>query len=382
MIYFDNAATSFPKPLNVRKAYISSLGFSANPGRSGHSMSLKASEEVFNCRSAVADLFNMKSVENVILTPGCTYALNTVIKGTLKKGDHVVISSLEHNSVARPLQRLADEGIIAYSVAKVYEGDDDKTLDSFRGCINKNTALVICTHASNVFGIKLPVSRIAALCKYYGILFCLDAAQTAGVEDIDINSMGADYLCAPAHKGLFGTMGTGILLINTDRIPEPLCEGGTGSGSLELGQPMALPDRFESGTINLGGVCALREGISFVKRKTPKRICDYEIGLMNILYSELLKNDKVILYTQRPAKETHVPILSFNIKDKSSEEVASILDRRFSVAVRAGIHCSPLAHVSMGTDTIGTVRVAPSVFTTKDNIYSLISAVDYISKAK
>ncbi len=382
MIYLDNAATSFPKPHAVRRAIIESLDFSANPGRAGHSMSMRASEEVYKCRSEVADFFNVKSVENVILTPGCTFALNTVIKGTLKKGDHVVISSYEHNSVVRPLQRLSDEGIINYSVAMVYDGDDDKTIDSFRNCINKNTRLVICTHASNVFGVKLPVSRIAALCKYYGILFCLDAAQTAGVETIDINELGVDFLCAPAHKGLYGTMGTGILIINTDKIPEPLCEGGTGSGSLEIGQPLALPDRFESGTINLSGICALRKGISFVKQKTTDKIRDYEMNLMHTLYSELSKNKEVILYTHPPVKHTHVPILSFNLKDKTCEEVAAMLDRRFLIAVRAGIHCSPLAHRTMGTDTSGTVRVAPSAFTTKDNVHSLIRAVNIISKTK
>ncbi len=382
MIYLDNAATTFPKPPTVRRAMLDSLGFSANPGRSGHSMSIKASEAVYNCRNAVAELFNVKSVENVILTPGCTYALNTVIKGCLKKGDHVVISSLEHNSVVRPVQRLCDEGLITYSVARVYEGDDDKTLDSFRNCINKSTRLVVCAHASNVFGIKLPVSRIAALCRYYGILFCLDAAQSAGVEDIDINEIGADFLCAPAHKGLFGIMGSGILIINTEDVPAPLCEGGTGSGSLELTQPLALPDRFESGTINLSGICALKEGIDFVRQKTVKRISEYEMGLIKYLYTELSETADLILYTNLPDNNTHVPILSFNIKGISCEDVANILDKRFSIAVRAGIHCSPLAHRTMGTDSTGVVRVAPSVFTTSSDITTLVRSVRHIAKNK
>ncbi len=182
MIYFDNAATTYPKPQSVISASYNMMLNSANPGRSGYKSALKASETVFNCRQKATDFFSLSDVENCILTPSCTISLNTVIHGVLTKGDHVVISSFEHNSVLRPLKKLSDKGIITYSIAEVFAEDDDATIDSFRKCMTDKTKLVVCTHASNVFGIKLPIKRIGALCKYYGVLFCVDAAQSAGVK--------------------------------------------------------------------------------------------------------------------------------------------------------------------------------------------------------
>ena len=189
MIYFDNAATTYPKPKSVIIATNRMLSSSANPGRSGYGLALKSAEAVFNCRQKAADFFSLGDVENCILTPSCTVSLNTVIYGILKKGDHVVISSFEHNSVLRPVKRLSDNGIITYSVAEVFPGDDDRTIESFRNSMTDKTKLVVCTHASNVFGIKLPIKRIGALCKYYGALLCIDAAQSAGIEEINNSSL-------------------------------------------------------------------------------------------------------------------------------------------------------------------------------------------------
>lgn len=382
MIYLDNAATTFPKPMLVQKATSQSFSYCANPGRAGHSLSIKAAETVYNCRSKVCKLFNIDKPENIIFTSGCTFALNTVIKGVLKKGDHVVISSLEHNSVLRPLEKLSLAGFISYSVAEVYEGDDDRTVDSFRNAMRDNTKLVVCTHASNVFGIKLPVSRIGALCRYYGILFCVDAAQTAGIVDIDLNQMSADYLCVPGHKGLYGPMGTGLLVINSDNIPDSLCEGGTGSSASGFGQPDMLPDKFESGTVNLIGIAGLSAGLDFVMSRKPSEIYKHELMMMNNLYRRLSANENVILYTDEPEFEHHVPLLSFNIKGMDSEQTAHLLDKHFGIAVRAGIHCSPLAHKYMKTDSIGTVRVCPSIFTSQADIINTANAVYKISKFK
>ena len=380
MIYLDNAATTYPKPLNVIKASFDANKSSANPGRSGYKSAMLASEKMFECRQKAADFFGLENVENCILTPSCTIALNTVIHGTLSRGDHVVISSLEHNSVLRPLQKLASKGIIAYDVAEVFEGDADRTVESFRKCMNDKTKLVVCTHASNVFGIKLPVKRIAALCKYYGVLFCIDVAQSAGVVPIDIKDIGADFICAPGHKGLYGPMGTGILLINTDKIPESLFEGGTGSSDLDLSFPDILPDKYESGTMNYSGFSGLSKGIDFVNLKTIERISNHEIKLIRKIYSKLKQMKNIELYTRMPDIENFVPLMSFNVKENDPVKVAETLDKQYGVCVRAGLHCSPLAHKYMKTGDSGTVRICPSAFTSEKEADFFINAVYNISK--
>lgn len=382
MIYFDNAATTYPKPASVRYAVNNSFKYSANPGRAGHKMSIMASEKIYECRSRIADLFSFDNPEKVILNSGCTCAINTVIKGTLEKGDHVVISSLEHNSVLRPLESLRKKGLITYDIAEVFEGDDDKTLDSFRSKFRDNTKLVVCTHASNVFGVKLPVQRLCALCHFYGILFCLDAAQTAGIVDIDINDYCIDYLCAPGHKGLYGPMGTGLLIINSQRLPESLIEGGTGSGSSDFSQPEMLPDKYESGTHNLSGVAGLSSGVDFVMKKKPEIILRHEMNIIRFIYSAFENIPSVELYTSAPDIKAYVPLLSFNIKGYYSEEVAEFLNKDFNIYVRAGLHCSPLAHQSFNTSNRGTVRICPSVFTSISDAKALINAVYILSKSK
>lgn len=380
MIYLDNAATTLVKPQSVRTAVINSFNYCANPGRSGHKLSIKAAQSIYECREKLCSLFNFDSPEKVILTSGCTFSLNTVIKGVLKKGDHAIISSLEHNSVLRPLEQLRKSDLITYDVAKVYENDDDSTFESFRELIKPETKLVICTHGSNVFGIKLPISRISALCRYYGISCCIDLAQSAGIIDIDVSDIGADYYCLPGHKGLYGPMGTGALIINSKKLPDSLCAGGTGSSSLDYSQPESLPDKFESGTLNLHGYAGLSKGIDFVKIKTPKRIHNYEIMLLCYLYDGLSELKNVILYTDRPSVERNLPVLSFNVRDISCEDVATYLDSRYNIAVRSGLHCSPLAHKTFSTQNIGTVRASTSIFNTKSDINALINALYTIKK--
>lgn len=381
LIYLDNAATTYPKPQSVLMASSKANQYSANPGRSGYKLSLNASEVLFNCRQKAADFFNLPNVENCILTPSCTVSLNTVIYGTLKQGDHVVISSLEHNSVLRPVKKLSDKGIITYDVAEVFEGDDDSTVDSFRKCMNNKTRLVVCTHTSNVFGIKLPVKRIAALCKYYGVLFCLDAAQSAGVVPIDITDINADYICVPGHKGLYGVMGTGLLLINSEILPESLYQGGTGSSTLDFSEPLLLPDKFESGTVNLSGFAGLIKGIDFVNSKGIKKIYTHELSLIRNIYRKLKLIKGVNLYTSLP-DETFAPLLSFNISDKDPNTVAAILDKKYGICVRSGFHCSPLSHKYLGTGDRGTIRVCPSAFTSQKEADALINAVYQISLSK
>lgn len=382
MIYFDNGATTFPKPQSVVNAVnyaITQIG--ANPGRGGHNMAMKASDVLYECRSNAAKLFDIDNPENVIITNNCTTALNTVIKGVLKSGDHAVISSYEHNAVVRPLEFLKSKGI-EYSIAQVEYGDVEKTIDNFRSSFRENTKLVICTHASNVFGIRLPIERISALCKLNGVLFCTDAAQTAGIIPISLKNTDIDYLCTAGHKGLYGPMGTGLLIINSDVIPESLTQGGTGSLSVQINQPEILPDKFESGTHNLLGIAGLNEGIKYVMHKTEQRIFNYEIRLAQNLYDGLAKIDDIELYTKRPNERESVPVISFNLRNIDSETTAQILNDKFNIAVRAGLHCAPLAHKCFGTVEKGTVRAVVSSFSTMNEVNYLIKSVSQIKYYK
>ena len=381
MIYFDNGATTFPKPRAVVNAVDRTMRYyGANPGRSGHNMSLKASEIMYDCRKNAAKLFNADSPEKIIFASNCTAALNYVIKGILKEGDHAVISSLEHNAVLRPLENLKDNGV-EYSIAD-YSPDDEETINNFRNAIKPNTKLVICTHASNVFGVRLPVERIAALCRIHGVLFCVDAAQTAGVVPISLKDSCIDYLCTAGHKGLYGPMGTGILVINSETLPESLIQGGTGSFSSDRKQPAILPDRYESGTPNLPGIAGLNEGIKFVMKKTERGIERQETRLAVRLYNKLKNIPGVVLYTDSPEAHRCVPVVSFNIEGLDSEETAEILDKRFNIAVRAGLHCAPLAHEFFGTNNIGTVRAVLSVFSTCEQVDYFASSIRTINKFK
>lgn len=380
MIYFDNGATTFPKPQTVIRATDNAMrNIGANPGRSGHKMSVRAAELIYECRKNAARLFGADNPENIIFTNNCTTALNTVIKGTLKRGDHAVISCLEHNAVARPMEFLRSQGV-NFTVADYVFGDDEATLDNFRKAIRANTKLIVCTHASNVFGVKLPIERIAAMCKIYNILFCVDAAQTAGVLPISLKDSDIDYLCTAGHKGLYGPMGTGILAINSDIHPCELTQGGTGSASADLHQPETLPDKYESGTPNLSGIAGLNEGIRFVLNRGEDRIFSYEMRLAQKLYDGLAKNDAVILYTPRPEQETHVPVISFNVEGHDSEEVAAMLSNRFNIAVRAGLHCAPLAHRFYGTEASGTVRAVMSAFINDNSVSYFVNSVNKITK--
>lgn len=374
MIYLDNSATTFPKPKSVQDAVNYSMKYyAANPGRSGHKLSLKASEEIFLARKTAAEFFNAENETDVIFTLNCTMSMNMVIKGILKSGDHVVVSTVEHNAVMRPLQKMAESGI-SYTQANVYPENNDKTVDAFRKAINSKTKMIICTHASNVWGIKLPIERISSLAHEYGLLFAVDAAQSAGVVPIDIQKIGIDFLCTAGHKGLYGPMGTGILIVSEKNVPDTIIEGGTGSNSISFEQPSELPDRFESGTPNVSGIVGLRAGIQFVNRRKTENIAKHEFMLIQRLYRAVSSMKKIQLYTPMPTPEYFVPILSFNIEGYDSEITASILNKK-NIAVRAGLQCSPTAHKMFGTLERGAVRISPSVNTTISEIDYLISVL-------
>ena len=372
MIYLDNGATSFPKPLSVRQNVdISLKKFSANPGRSGHSLSLRAAKEIFECRKRLKELFNVNSEEEIIFTENCTMALNTVIFGLLNEGDHVLISSMEHNSVTRPLESLKDKGV-TYSTFD-YSYDDNETVDNVRNLIKSETKLVICTHASNVFGFRFPIERICALCHAYGILFCVDSAQSAGVFDIDVGTNQYDFVCMSGHKSLYGPMGTGVLILNNRNL-KPLLYGGTGTESVKKSQPEGLPEKFESGTQNMNGISGLKAGVDFVKNRGIKNIYNHEYKLAKRLFNGLANNRKVITYNKSFDYGKVAPVVSFNIDGVYSEDLVAKLNK-YGIMTRGGLHCSPLAHTTMNTIENGTVRVVPGAFNTINDINYLLNVI-------
>ena len=372
MIYLDNGATSFPKPLSVRQNVdISLKKYSANPGRSGHSLSLRAAKEIFECRKRLKELFNVNSEEEIIFTENCTMALNTVIFGLLSEGEHVLISSMEHNSVTRPLESLKDKGV-TYSTFD-YSYDDNETVDNVRNLIKPETKLVICTHASNVFGFRFPIERICALCHAYGILFCVDSAQSAGVFDIDVGTNQYDFVCMSGHKSLYGPMGTGVLILNTRNL-KPLLYGGTGTESVKKSQPEGLPEKFESGTQNMNGISGLKAGVDFVKNRGIKNIYNHEYKLAKRLFNGLANNRKVITYNKSFDYGKVAPVVSFNIDGVYSEDLVAKLNK-YGIMTRGGLHCSPLAHTTMNTIENGTVRVVPGAFNTINDINYLLNVI-------
>lgn len=370
MIYFDNAATTGRKPMGVIKAVDLSLReLSANPGRSGHTASLKAADAVYSVREKTAKFFGASGAENVVFTLNCTHSINCVIKGVLKPGEHTVTSTLEHNSVMRPLIKEQ----IPFDTAYVSLTDDRITLREFEKKIRTDTRLVICTGASNVFGKMLPIAEIGALCKDRGVLFAVDAAQIAGVIPINMREMNIDYLCIAPHKGLYAPMGIGILICEKP-IENTIIEGGTGTNSRELVQPDTLPERLESGTVNVPEIMGISAGIDYVNQIGINKIYAHEMKLIRYLYKELSKIERVELYNPEPRDGMYAPVLSFNIYGKTSTEVSEYLNDN-GIAVRGGLHCAPFAHRQMGTLERGAVRVSVAAFNTAAETASLIKAI-------
>lgn len=381
MIYLDNAATSYPKPQRVINAAVGAMrDLGGNSGRGSHKSAMEAGQAIYGVREKVAEMFDCES-DRVIFTLNCTAALNVAIKGSVKKGDHIIISSLEHNSVLRPVHYLSEKGIISYSVAKVNALDDNETVKSFASLIRKETSLIVCTAVSNVFGTVLPIGRIGRLCRGKGIRFIADGAQAAGSRHIDMKENNIDILCLPGHKGLMGLMGTGLLLLGENIDVEPLMHGGTGSFSLIKTQPDVYPDRLESGTLNLPGIVSLGEGIDFIKGEGGVRaVHEKEKYLTDMLYADLSNMRNTVVYGTLSGKKAS-GIVAFNIKGSHSEKIGEMLSAG-GFAVRAGYHCSYLAHKTCGTDKSGIVRISPGYFTTKKDIKNLIFYLNKIAMGK
>ena len=363
MIYLDNAATTYPKPPSVRQAVAEAfLRYGANPGRGGHAMAMASAAQVYACREALAEFFGLEDPSSVIFTANCTAALNYVIKGMLGHGGHAVISSCEHNAVIRPLTALAERGV-TFTEAAVYPCDQVRTVESFRRAIRPDTRLIVCTHASNVGGWRLPIREIGALAHRFGLPFAVDAAQSAGILPIHMAAENIDFLCMPGHKALYGPMGTGVLLCRGETRLETVLEGGTGSMSLSPEQPSELPDRLESGTVNVPGICGLHAGLRFVRQHGREALAVKETACMRRLYDSVAGVRGIRLHTLRPDVDRTVPLVTLTVVGLPSEAVAAQLAAE-GIAVRAGLHCSPSAHRMLATLPQGAVRFCPSVFTT------------------
>lgn len=376
MIYLDNAATTSPKPIVVTQALLEGVKMSANPGRGGHDMSVRASFEVFETRKALSDFFSLKKPENVIFTSNCTQSLNMAINGLIPENSHVICSDLEHNSVIRVLEKLKREGKLTYSIAKTFESDIE-TVRSFEKEINSKTSAVVCVHSSNVFGNILPIEKIGAMCRKRNLIFIVDAAQSAGVIPIDMDKCGISALCVPGHKGLYGSMGTGALLLENEKI-KPLIVGGTGNESSSPIQPEGLPERLESGTVNLPGIMSLKAGVQFVRNIGCDRIHRYEKALCGELCEFLMNDKRFEIFSPVHCLNT-TAVISFRHRNMHSEETADYLNS-CGICVRAGYHCSYLAHKSRGSEDSGLVRVSPGMFNNEIHIKKLINCLNKIEK--
>ena len=377
-LYLDNAASSHPKPETVYQTVNEVLkNCGANPGRAGHGLAVKAGQWISRTRQALSELFDIEDPNRIVFTANTTEALNLGLKGLLNPGDHVITSSMEHNSVIRPLRFLETIGVEISIVSGNAQGQIRST--AIEKAIRKNTRLIVLTHASNVTGGLMPLSEVAEITHKRGILFMIDAAQTAGLVPISAARMGIHLLAAPGHKGLMGPQGTGFLYIAPGISLRPLIEGGTGSQSELEVQPDFLPDRMESGTLNTPGLAGLGAGIRFILEQGQDQIRKKEMLLAQLLWVGLKKIPQVVVYGPEEA-EARTAVVSFNIGSLNPQAVASILDMAYDMAVRAGLHCAALAHRTLGTFPEGTVRVSPGFFNTEMEIETFLQAIGEIAK--
>ncbi len=361
MIYLDAAATTMQKPPAVGRAMVYAISHMASPGRGGHSAAMAAANTVFACREAACRLFHMEEPDKVVLTVNATHGLNIAIRSVVKPGDTVLISGYEHNAVTRPLHAIPD---VTIKVAAAPLFMPERTVEAFRQQLTHEVNCVICNHVSNVFGYIQPVEEIAALCHEKGVPLIIDASQSAGTLPVHMDTLKAAFIAMPGHKGLYGPQGTGLLLCGGETVP--LLYGGTGSASLQQEMPDFLPDRLEAGTHNVPGAAGLLEGLRFVERKGPDRILHHERVLLCQTVDGLKRIPGVECFAS-PDLSCQSGVLSFRAEGKDCEELGTALGNR-GIAVRAGLHCSPLAHQTAGTVAGGTVRLSFSAFNERRHV--------------
>ena len=379
LIYLDHAATSYPKPQSVSRAMEDALRTKGgNPGRSGHTLSLRAARAVYECREKVCSLFHFDKPENVIFTQNTTYALNMAIKGVVRSGDHVVTSNLEHNSVLRPLYTLSRTRGVTYSLFDATDDDDEQTVYCFKRALRDNTRVAVVTAASNVCGKLLPIRAIGAVCRAKGITLIVDCAQAGGIVPLDASVLNADFLCFAGHKGLYGPQGTGILLCCGNRVPEPLAEGGNGvqSESREMGE--ALPERLEAGTVNTPGICGLSAGIDFVKSVGTEEIFGRSLHMTRYLTDRLFEIDGVTVYGDYGVK---APVVLINKEGFSPNRLSSLLSDH-GICTRGGLHCAPTAHEVLGSGKKGGLRISLGHGNTKGELDRFLSVLSKLHDEK
>lgn len=380
MIYLDNGATSFTKPSCMLAAMKECIReYCGNPGRSGHPFSIKTGQGIYETRKELAGLFNIEDSSQIIFTENATGAINQGIKGVLSYGDHVITTSMEHNSVLRPLKMLERAGVETTIVRCGDLGQLDP--DEIKRKIKANTKLIVCTHASNVTGTIMPVSEIGKTARSKGILFMVDASQTAGSRRIDTEEMCIDLLAAPGHKGLLGPQGTGFLYVRKGIGLRTLKEGGTGTESRSRLQPVQFPEGYESGTQNSPGIIGLGASVRWIKSTGVDNIQRHEEELISILDEKLRNMKRVIVYGPIDSKKRN-GILAFNIDKAGCEEVAEKLSREYGIYTRAGFHCAGLAHKTIGTWETGAVRLSVGPFNTKKEMYAVVNAIYKLSKSE
>ncbi len=374
IINFDNSATTFPKPASVKNAVLAAVTrYGGNPGRGGHKLSMETSAAIYKARDEAANFFNAEP-DNTVFTLNCTHALNFAIKGVMNNfpNGHIIISSLEHNSAARPVHSICNSGKYSYSIAKVSH-DDVETINNIRALIRKNTRVVVFTLGSNVTGQITPYKQIGELCRRNNICFIADGAQTCGVIPLKLSD-GINIICTAGHKALYGTTGTGLLVSDGKYYIKPMLEGGTGSNSMELNQTDFMPDSLESGTINTVGAISLGAGIRFVNITGVNNIYRHETVLCDRFINGISNFPQITLYRDSRIKN-YLPVVSFNINGYTANEACSILsDNGF--ALRGGLHCSGLAHTSLGTAPDGTMRFSPSYFNNEREVDMLLNSIE------
>ena len=366
MIYLDSAATSFQKPPAVAAAMERAMATMSSPGRGGYPSAMEAADAAFACRSELAELFHAENPERVIFTLNATHGLNIAIKSLVPPGGRAVISGYEHNAVTRPLAALGAR--VETAAAPLFR--PEAVLAAFDSLIAPGVDAVICNHISNVFGFIQPVEEIAALCRRRGVPFVIDASQSAGVLPLDLTALGAAFLAMPGHKGLYGPQGTGVLLCGTDALPRTLLEGGTGSVSLQQEMPDFLPDRLEAGTHNMPGIAGLLAGVRYVRKRGLGDICGRE-RRMALVMSEGLRELQGLRVFAAPGLKNQAGVLSLVPEGQDVETLSQALAER-GIAVRAGLHCAPMAHRTAGTLETGTVRLSFSDFNTPDEVFQCL----------
>lgn len=377
MIYMDNGATSYPKPPEVMETLIDVMNnYCANPGRAGHFMAARTAQEIYKTRLAAARLFNIEETGRLIFTKNCTEAINIALKGILKEGDHVITSSMEHNSVVRPLIELRKKGVATTFVSCDKEGVMDPAL--IKQAIRKNTKMIVMTAASNVTGTKMPLEEIGRIALRKGIMFMVDGAQGAGHMDLDVHKNHIDILAVPGHKGLLGPQGTGILYIRSGIDLKPLLEGGTGSRSKEEEQPKDFPEGYEAGTVNSPGIIAMGAAIRLINKIGIAAIEEHERKLTEKMQRGLEQIEGVTIYGPKDIHKK-TAVVAINIAGLDCEDVAGLLNDRHGIAVRAGFHCSGRAHDTIGTGDTGCIRICPGLYTSEKEIGAVIEAVREIA---